>query len=335
MKKANVVPVHKKGDKQCLKNYRPISLLPICRKILERLIFNEMFRFFIENNLISSNQSGFKLGDYCINQLLSITHEIYKSFDDSSDVRGVFLDISEAFDKVWLKGIIFKLKQNGISGKLLRVLSDFLKDREQTVILNGQVSSWTGVNAGVPQGSILSPLLFSVYINDLADGLSSNAKLFADDTSLFSVIHDVDASANELNNDLYQINKWAFQWKMSFNPDPSKHAQEIILSRKTKKVSHPSLLFNNSIASQTPYQKHLGIFLDTQLTFEEHLKVITTKVNKTIGLLWKLQKTLPRPVLMTMYKTFVRLHLDYGDIIYDQAYNETFHQKLESVQYNA
>ena len=335
MKKANVVPVHKKSDKQCLKNYRPISLLPICRKILERLIFNEMFRFFIENNLISSNQSGFKLGDYCINQLLSITHEIYKSFDDSSDVRGVFLDISEAFDKVWLKGIIFKLKQNGISGKLLRVLSDFLKDREQTVILNGQVSSWTGVNAGVPQGSILSPLLFSVYINDLADGLSSNAKLFADDTSLFSVIHDVDASANELNNDLYQINKWAFQWKMSFNPDPSKHAQEIILSRKTKKVSHPSLLFNNSIASQTPYQKHLGIFLDTQLTFEEHLKVITTKVNKTIGLLWKLQKTLPRPVLMTMYKTFVRLHLDYGDIIYDQAYNETFHQKLESVQYNA
>ena len=158
--------------------------------------------------------------------------------------------------------------------------------------------------------------------------------MFADDTSLFSVIHDVDAYANELNNDLYQINKWAFQWKMSFNPDPSKQAQEIILSRKTKK-SHPSLRFNNSIVSQTPYQKHLGIFLDTQLTFEEHMKVITTKVNKTIGLLRKLQKTLPRPVLMTMYKAFVRLHLYYGDIIHDQAYNATFHQKLESIQYNA
>ena len=121
--------------------------------------------------------------------------------------------------------IIFKLKQNGISGKLLSVLSDFLKDRKQRVILNRQVSSWTAVNAGVPQGSVLGPLFFLVYINDLADALSSNAKLFADDTSLFSFVHDVDTSANELNNDLYQINKWAFQWKMSFNPDPSKQAQ--------------------------------------------------------------------------------------------------------------
>ena len=102
-KKANVVPVHKKGDKQCLKNYRPVSLLPICGKIFERLIFNEMFRFLIENNLISSNQSGFNPGDSCINQLLSITHEIYKSFDDGFEVRGVFLDISKAFDKVWHK----------------------------------------------------------------------------------------------------------------------------------------------------------------------------------------------------------------------------------------
>ena len=100
-------------------------------------------------------------------------------------------------------------------------------------------------------------------------------------------------------------------------------------------MSHPSLHFNNSIVSQNPYQKHLGIFLDAWLTFEEHLKVITTKVNKTIGLLHKLQKALPRPVLMTMYKAFVRPHLDYGDIIYNEAYNETFQQKLESIQYNA
>ena len=148
-------------------------------------------------------------------------------------MRGVILDISKAFDKVWHKGIIFKLKQNGISGKLLSVLSDFLKDRKQKIILNGQVSSWTGFNEGVPQGSIMDPLLFLIYINNLADGLSPNAKLFVDDTSLFSVVHDVGTSANELNNDLNQTNKWAFQWKMSFNPDLSKQDQEIILSRKT------------------------------------------------------------------------------------------------------
>ena len=115
-------------------------------------------------------------------------------------------------------------------------------------------------------------LLFFVYINDLVDGLSSNAKLFADNTSLFSVIHDVGTSSNELNNDLYQINKWVFQWKMSFNPDIGKQTQEIIFSRRTKKNSRPSLRFNNSIVSQSPYQKHLGIFLDAELTFEEYLK---------------------------------------------------------------
>ena len=155
--------------------------------------------------------------------------------------------------------------------------------------------SLSGINFG-------SSSIF-VYINDLTDGLSLNAKLFADDTSLFSVIHDVDTSANELNNDLYQINKWSFQWKMSFNQDPSKQAQEIVFSRKTKKNSHPSLRFNNSIVSQSPYQKHLAIFIEAQLTFEEHLKVITTKVNKNIRLLRKLQNILPRPTLMTMYKT--------------------------------
>ena len=109
-----------------------------------------MFSFLI----ISSNQSRFKPGDSCIRQLLPITHEIYKSFDSGFEVRGVFLDISKAFDKVWHEGIIFKLKQNDISGKLLSVLSDFLKNRKQRVTLNGQVSSWTGVNAGVPRGSI-------------------------------------------------------------------------------------------------------------------------------------------------------------------------------------
>ena len=153
--------------------------------------------------MIFSNQSGFKPGDPCINQLLSLTHEIYKSFDDGFEVWADFLDISKAFDKVWHKGIIFKLKQNGISSKLLSVLSDFLKDRKQRVILNGQVFSWTGVNAVVPLGSVLGPLLFLIYINDLTDGLSSNAKYFADDTSLFLVVHDVGTSANELNNDMY------------------------------------------------------------------------------------------------------------------------------------
>ena len=123
-KKVNVVPVHKKDGKKISKNYGPISLLPIAGKIFERLFYGKMFEFFIKNNLISKNQSGFRPGGSCINQLLSITHEIYQSFDDSLEVRAVFLDISKAFDKVWHKDLIFKLKQNGISDKILNIISE-------------------------------------------------------------------------------------------------------------------------------------------------------------------------------------------------------------------
>ena len=125
-KKANVVPVHKKDYRQILKNYRPISLLPIAGKIFERLLYDRMFEFFTANNLISKNQSRFSPGESCFNQLLSITHEIYQSFDDNLEVKAVFLDISKAFDKVWHKGLIFKLKHNGISDKILNIITDFL-----------------------------------------------------------------------------------------------------------------------------------------------------------------------------------------------------------------
>ena len=129
-KKANAVPIHKREDKQNVKNYRPVSLLSIFGKIFERLIYNEMYSFFIENDLISSNESGFKQGDSCINQLLSITHDIYHSLDQDYEVRAVFLDTSKAFDRVWHKGLIHKLKQNGIGGPLLEILTDLLKLRK-------------------------------------------------------------------------------------------------------------------------------------------------------------------------------------------------------------
>ena len=126
--KANVVPVFKKGAKQLLKNHCPISLLPITGKIFERLLYNQMFEFFIGNDLISQTQSAFKPGASCVNQRLAITYEIYKSFDASLDVSAVFLDISKAFDKVWHQDLLYESKQNGISGNLMETLTDFLKD---------------------------------------------------------------------------------------------------------------------------------------------------------------------------------------------------------------
>ena len=183
-----------------------------------------MFLFFIENKLIDANQSGVKPGDSCINQLIAITHEIYQSFNAGYDIRGVFLDISKAFDKFWHKGLIFKLKQNGISGKLLNLSKGFLKNRKQRVVSNGQFSSWTDVNTEVPQGSILGSLLLLIYINHLTNYLSSRAKLFADDTSLFSVVFHVDANAKELHDDLAKVQVWALRWEVSFNSDISKQA---------------------------------------------------------------------------------------------------------------
>ena len=172
-------------------NYHPVSFLPICGKIFERLIFNPAFEFLEENKLLPPNQCGFWPNDSCENQLLSIVHSIYADFDQSPslEVRANFLDISKAFDKVWHEGLLYKLETVGISGNLHKLFQSFLSDRFQRVVLNGQSSNWSPVLAGVPQGSILGPLLFLVYINDLHN-LESLEKLFADDTSLFSTIYN-------------------------------------------------------------------------------------------------------------------------------------------------
>ena len=199
-----------------------------------REVSKKLYNYLILNNLITKNQSGFRSGDSCTNQLLSLVHEIHTAFDhrDCLEVRSIYLDMSKAFDKVWHDGLIFKLKQNGVEGKMLNLLQNYLTDRKQRVVLNGMESEWGAIKAGVPQGSVLGPLLFLVYINDLEDGIRSNIKFFADDTSLFSIVNDPKVSARDLQHDLDLITKWAHQWKMSFNPDPTKQAVEILFSQK-------------------------------------------------------------------------------------------------------
>ena len=169
-----------------------------------KLIFNKLFKFFEANNLLSKHQSGFHPDDSCIYQLIAITHDIFSSFDcnPTRKTRSVFLDISKAFDRVWHDGLLFKLEKNGVSGNLFQLIESFLSDRFQRVLPNGQRSDWETIQAGVPQDSILGPLFFLIYINDLADNLNSNVKLFGDDTFLFSEICDLLETANVLNYDL-------------------------------------------------------------------------------------------------------------------------------------
>ena len=151
----------------------------------------------------------------------------------------------------------------------------------------------------------LGPLLFLIYLNDLPDGIKSECKLFADDTSLFFVVHDISTSASDINKDLTLISNWDFQWKMSFNPDLSKQVQGIIFSRRKMKSSHPSVYFNHIPVSSISVHKHLGMLLDDKLIYKHHLRYVLNKVKKTIDLRLKFQQIFPSQSLITIYKSFI------------------------------
>ena len=158
---------------------------------------------------------------------------------------------------------------------------------------------------------------------------------FFDDTSLFSVVNNINEFANQMNMDLENISLWAYQWKMPFNTDISKQAQEVIFSKKNVNASHLILYFNRNLVIHSSYQKHVGVYLDKNLSFHQHIKEIITKASKGIGAIKKLSNVLPRKVLLTIYKSFVRLYLDHGDILHHQPLNESINSKLESIKYNA
>ena len=333
-KNANVQPVHKKNNRQLISNYRPISLLPICGKILEKIVFDKVYSFLNVNNLLSKYQSGFRPGDSCIYQLISITSTIYESFEKYDETRALFLDISKAFDKVWHDGLIHKLKCNGISGNLLNFFKNYLSNRHQRVVLNGIASDWRDINAGVPQGSVLGPLLFLVYINDLTDNISSHMRLFADDSSLFTRVEGIHETHDKLVADLRTVTNWAYQWKMVFNPDITKQAIEVIFSVKKKKPVHPELVFNGIPVSREENTKHLGIYLDSGLNFSKHIREAVLKATKGISLLKYLSKYVSRKVLDLSYKLYVRPHLDYGDVLYHNQRADLM-DLIEQVQYKA
>ena len=330
-KLANVCAVYKKGDKSLVNNYRPISLLNTIEKVFERLVCKHIYNFLHSSNYFTAFQSGFIPGDSAVNQLTCLYDAFCKALDDGLDVRIVFFDISKAFDKVWHKGLLYKLKMAGISGTLLRWFEDYLKDRKQHVVLPGATSGWLTLGAGVPQGSILGPLLFLVYINDIVADVDSNMRLFADDTSMFVIVDNPVNSANRLQLDIDRISGWADKWLVNFNPSKSEH---LLISRRVAPVLHPSLYMHDTLIPTVSCHKHLGVHFSDKCTWHNHIDCIKSRAWQRVHIMRKLKFALDRKSLETIYTFFVLPILEYADIVWD---NCTLSDKaeLDKIHYEA
>lgn len=217
---SHITPVYKnKGCAQEVNNYRPISITSILCKILEKIIFKHIHNYLFENKIIYKYQSGFQPGDSTTYQLVEIYNTIISSLDKGKDVRFVFCDISKAFDRVLHKGVLYKLKLYGICNQITNWVENYLVERKQKVFLDGFSSSLRHTTSGVPQGSVLGPFLFLLYINDMSYDISNNLRLFADDTSIYVIVdNDTHAVTNSLVSDLDKICKWSDIWAVDFNP---------------------------------------------------------------------------------------------------------------------
>jgi hypothetical protein len=293
-KEANVCAIFKKGDPSQTNNYRPISLLSNIEKVLERLVFKRIYNFFLDNNFLSPFQSGFIPGDSPVNQLTFIYNSFCKAIDEGKEIRAIFFDISKAFDRVWHKGLLAKLKSAGITGNLLSWFSSYLTNRRQRVILPGISSNWSNINAGVPQGSILGPLLFLVYINDIVSEIHCNIRLFADDTSLYLTVDHPDTAAQHLNSDIQKIINWADTWLVSFNPSKT---ESFVVSRKSKKPLHPPLTMLDKPILAVASHKHLGVVLSDDCGWHSHIEYVKDKAWKRTNIMRKLKFTLDRKSL--------------------------------------
>ena len=296
--------------------------------MFEKVLFDFLYDYFIQNQLLTPCQSGFIKGDSCVNQLLSITHDIHKNMDANPSIEtiGVFLDMSKAFDKVWHSALIHKLQSYGIQSKLLVLLENYLFNRKQRVVLNGVTSTWKPIKSGVPQGSVLGPLLFLIFINDLPDNLICNPKLFADDVSLNAVMYDNDICIKHLKDDLNRLHEWSVKWKMLFNPEPSKPAEEVIFTNPNT-TSYQTVSYSGVDVMPVHYHKHLGFVLDSKMNYIKHIDGKIGKANQGIGLIKRLYNYLPRKALIQIYKSFIRPHLDYCDVIYHKPTYDDFYSK--------
>ena len=329
-KRACVTPIFKKGSSSDPTNYRPISLLPNLSKILEKLVFNKIYKHLSDHNLITEKQSGYRPGHSTHIQLLYLTHQLYSALNENNNFTAVFLDISKYFDKIWHEGLIAKCEtQFNISGSLLAWLKSYLKDRSQVVRVGSSISGPQKIQAGCPQGSVLGPLLALMYLNDLSKLTKNEALFYADDTSLYAS-HPQDSRQHRqsLQDDLDTIKQYGIDWAITFSA--KKTEQQTFTNRHSNQDL--KLSFDGQPLQTSNYHKHLGLYLSTDLHFHEHVNSLVRTINILLGPVYAVSKFLPRPILNEIYTTYIRPHFDYCDLIYDGNLNASDAIRLQTLQ---
>ena len=329
-KAANLTPVHKKGLKEPAENYRPISLLPIIAKVLERFVCKQLYGHVI--TYISLSQHGFLRNRSCITQMLQVLHKIGENLDKNIQTDIIYLDFAKDFDSVDHGIILAKLKQLGVCGRILEWFKDYLTDRTQRVVIDGVASSWSSVTSGVPQGSILGPLLFVLFINDLPNIIpeDSDAALYADDAKTFrKITRDVDAQ--HLQQTLTHLTTWNNTNNIKFNASKWK---VLTVSSKKKPITFAYHLGSTNL-HHVQEEKDLGVIMTGNLSWNSHIQSITSKANKLLGLLRRTCPLLTNVrVRLTLYLSLVKSQLCYASEVWSPHIHAQ-RIKLEQVQRRA
>jgi hypothetical protein len=330
-KESNICPIHKKDDRSLVSNYRPIALLSCIGKVQERVVYLHLYRYLKSNNLLTAKNSGFKELDSAVYQLILITDKIHKVLEAGRETCLVFLDVSNAFDRVWHSGLLHKLRCLGIEGNFFDWICDYLTDRKIRAVINGQTDQWIHTTAGVPQGSILGPLLFLIFINDITSNIEGDIHLFADDTSLMDIITEHAFTYARINRDLKRLTNWAAKWLVTFNANKTVFLQ---ISRKHNPAPKPILILNRTRVKEVTTHKHLGLTFNTTLTWSDHINTTITKAGRCVGLLRKISRQVPRECLETLYKSMIRPIIEYAGVVFDGC-ADIHSNRLENIQRQA
>ena len=311
-KKAYVTPIYKKGAKNKAENYRPVSLTSIICKLMEKIIKEAIMKHIVDNNLLSKNQFGFVTGRSTVTQLLKYLDECIDEIVDGGIIDVIYMDFAKAFDTVPHRRLMHKLEAYGIRGMINGRLSAFLSNRSQVVKVNGTESRSSPVISGIPQGSVLGPLLFVLYINDLPEQVTSSVFLFADDTKVLRKVTSLE-DAVILQNDLEALERWSDKWLLEFNPDKC-HVLSLGKFEKIRHTHHYSLCGEE--LDHVFEEKDLGIIIDADLKFEEHMASKVNKANAIMGLIRRTFSFLDGKLFKQLYTSFVRPHLEYGQAVW-------------------